>query len=298
MQCRLCPRKCGVDRKQARGFCGVGDRPVVARAFLHQWEEPCISGSRGSGTVFFSGCNLKCVFCQNYSISQEYFGKEVSTRQLGEIYLSLQHQGAHNINLVNPAHFALQIRESIQKVQGLEIPVVYNTGTYEEVETLKSLEGLVDIYLPDLKYMDSDTAARYSGAADYFQKASKAILEMYRQVGAAAFDEEGMMKKGLIIRHLMLPGMSSESIRVLKWIRENLPDDVLVSLMSQYTPCYRSSRYPEIHRRITRREYDRVVEAFLEMGFDNGYVQERESAVEAYIPDFNLEGIPQDAEDQ
>lgn len=290
--CILCPRGCNIDRSVDKGFCGTGNRPVVAKASLHMWEEPCISGTKGSGTVFFSGCNLKCVYCQNYQISQEHFGKEISVEALSGIYLSLQQKGAHNINLVNPSHFVLWIRESLEAAEGLDIPIVYNSNGYEKPEALRELEGLVNIYLPDLKYCTRDTARKYSGAPDYFERAAEAILEMYRQVGPAVYNEDGMLQKGLIIRHLILPGQTGESMAILDWIKANLPaEDILISLMSQYTPYYKAECHPEINRRLIRREYEKVVSHFLKLGFENGYVQERDSAQEEYIPEFDLEGL-------
>lgn len=289
--CKICPRECGIDRNRVKGFCGVGTLPVVAKAFLHMWEEPCISGVNGSGTVLFSGCNLKCVYCQNYTISQEHFGKETTIDGLRRIFLNLQNKGAHNINLVSPSHYVLQIREALEGLPELNIPVIYNSNGYESREGLMVMEGLVDVYLPDLKYCSSEAASKYSRAADYFEVAARALMEMYRQVGSTVFDKNGMIKKGMIIRHLILPGQSSESIKILDWIRGNLPDDITVSLMSQYTPYYKSEGYPEINRRITRWEYERVLNHFIKLGFENGYVQERDSAEEKYIPDFNLEGV-------
>lgn len=289
--CSICPRKCNINRKITKGYCGVGTNPVLAKAFLHMWEEPCISGTKGSGTVFFSGCSLKCVFCQNFRISQEHFGKEVTIEKLGEIFIKLQDMGAHNINLVNPSHYVPQIKEAVTAAKGLKIPIVYNTSCYDNIDTLKLMEGIVDVYLPDLKYFSSETALRYAKAPDYFKVASGAVKEMYRQVGMPLFDSNGLIKRGLIIRHLILPGLASESIRILEWIKENLSEDIYVSLMSQYTPYYNAGCFPEINRRITRREYEKVVDKLFSLGFENGYVQERESADEEYIPLFNLEGV-------
>lgn len=291
MVCNICPRNCRADRSKNSGFCCMGDMPKVAKAYLHMWEEPCISGTRGSGTVFFSGCNLKCIFCQNYKISQENVGMEVTTDKLAQIFIRLQEKEAHNINLVNPTHFVPQIREALLKAENLSIPVVYNSNGYEKVETLKTLEGLVDVYLPDLKYYSPDISRKYSGASDYFETATAAIMEMYRQVGGAVFDENGILRRGMIIRHLILPGMAKQSIKILDWIKANLPCDVLISLMSQYTPYYKAEEYPEINRRITRYEYDMVVNHCLRIGLDNGYIQERDSAEVDYIPDFNMEGV-------
>ena len=289
--CDLCPRKCNVDRQITKGYCQMGNNPVVAKASLHCWEEPCISGSRGSGTVFFTGCNLRCVYCQNYRISQENFGIEISIERLGEIFKSLQEKGAHNINLVNPSHFTMQIREAILNTEEVSIPYIYNSNGYEGKQNLIMLDGMVQVYLPDIKYFSSEISGRYSGASDYFDNATEAVLEMYRQVGSPVLDEEGMIKKGLIIRHLILPGQASESIKILDWIKANLPEGVYISLMSQYTPYYKANLFPEIDRRIIRREYEKVLNHFVKLGFENGYVQERESAEEQYIPDFNLEGV-------
>ena len=288
--CGICPRNCKVDRIKNAGYCRVPALPVVAKACLHMWEEPCISGSRGSGTVFFSGCNLKCVYCQNHDISQECFGKEITISHLGQIFLRLKDKGAHNINLVNPTHYTHVIKECLDTTKGLDIPVVYNSNGYESITTLRSLEGYVNVYLPDFKYIDNETALKYSNAENYFEIAAQAISEMYRQVGPLVLDEEGIIKKGLIIRHLILPGMASMSIKILDFIKENLPG-AAVSLMSQYTPYYRCEEFPEINRRITRREYEKVVNHFLKLDFENGYMQERDSASEKYIPDFNLEGV-------
>ena len=290
--CRLCPRECGADRTgEGRGRCGGGSLPRVARAALLQWEEPCISGSRGSGTVFFSGCPLGCCFCQNREISVGNFGREISVRRLSEIFLELRDQGAHNINLVSPTQYAPWIAEALREVRGeLKIPVVWNTGGYERVEALRQMEGLVDIYLPDLKYRSGELAQRYSGAADYFERASQAILEMFRQVGEIRMGEDGILEKGVVIRHLCLPGARKDSMAVLDWIAGNLPrDGILISLMSQYTP-YRTLPHKELNRRISTFEYNTVVDHALELGLD-GFMQERSSAKEEYTPPFDLEGI-------
>jgi putative pyruvate formate lyase activating enzyme len=290
-KCIVCPRKCMINRDNAVGFCRVGNQPIVAKAYLHMWEEPCVSGTRGSGTVFFSGCNLRCVFCQNYKISQECFGEQVTIEKLGKIFLSLQEKGAHNINLVSPTHYLPQISECLSGIKGLNIPIIYNSNGYENVETVKQLKGYVNVYMPDLKYMSSELSLKYSGARDYFGKATSAIKEMYEQAGGVEFDDNGLIKKGLVIRHLILPGLSSESIKVLDWIKTNMPQDIIVSVMSQYTPCYKAESCPEINRRITRWEYGRVIRHFKRLEFKYGYFQERDSASEDYIPDFNLEGI-------
>jgi putative pyruvate formate lyase activating enzyme len=289
--CNACPRMCGANRAIKKGICGMGTRPVLAGAFLHKWEEPCISGTMGSGAVFFSGCSLNCVFCQNYSISCGRVGKEVSIERLGEIFLSLQEEGAHNINLVSPSHFSLQISVCLEKLIGLEIPVIYNSNGYDCISSLSSLESRVSVYLPDFKYFSSELSSKYSGAADYFDAASKAILEMHRQVGAPEFDSSGMIYKGLIIRHLILPGQTRDSIKILDWIWENLPHYVYISLMSQYTPYYKAFQDSGLNRRITRREYEKVVNHLLKLGFEHGYIQELTSACEEYVPEFNLQGL-------
>ena len=275
-ECRLCPRQCGVERSKRTGYCGVSDRVKLARAALHFWEEPCISGERGSGTVFFSGCALKCVFCQNYQLSAGHFGKEVSIQRLAEIFLELQQQGAHNINLVTGGHYVPQIVQALELVRkDLKIPVVYNSSGYETVETLRQLKGYVDIYLPDLKYYSPERSARYSNAKDYFAVASQAVQEMFSQVGPVQFDEQGMLQKGVVVRHMVMPNGVEDTMDILTWIAEHLPlDDILVSVMSQYTPFYKSADYPEINRRLTQEEYDRVLDWMECMGIEQGFVQE------------------------
>lgn len=292
-ECRLCPRQCGVDRSKRTGYCGVSDRVKLARAALHFWEEPCISGERGSGTVFFSGCALKCVFCQNYQLSAGHFGKEVSIQRLAEIFLELQQQGAHNINLVTGGHYVPQIVQALELVRkDLKIPVVYNSSGYETVETLRQLKGYVDIYLPDLKYYSPERSARYSNARDYFAVASQAVQEMFSQVGPVQFDEQGMLQKGVVVRHMVMPNGVEDTMDILTWIAEHLPlDDILVSVMSQYTPFYKSADYSEINRRLTQEEYDRVLDWMECMGIEQGFVQELSSAKEEYTPDFSLQGV-------
>ena len=291
--CNLCPRMCGArrDAKRGNGYCRMGAMPVVARAALHFWEEPCISGTKGSGTVFFTGCSLQCVFCQNEQISvRREVGRPLTARELSDVFFRLVEQGAHNINLVNPTHFASGIAEAL-RFRPLPVPVVYNSGGYERVETLRMLEGLISIYLPDYKYRDSALSQRLSGAADYPEHAAEAILEMVRQTGPASFDGDGMLQRGTIVRHLILPGHTRNSIEVLDWLKENLPEGTLVSLMAQYVPCGRAADYPEIDRRITKREYEKVQQHLFALGLD-GYVQERKSAKKDFIPPFDLEGIP------
>lgn len=290
--CTLCPRQCGIDRYNGAGFCGEKAVIRAAKAYLHMWEEPCISGTNGSGTVFFSGCCLKCKFCQNYRISCEGHGKEITVERLAEIFLELQENGAHNINLVSPTQFVPQIIESLDLCRGkLTIPIVYNTGGYERVETLKMLEGYVDIYLPDFKYYDNELGKKYSSAENYFEVVTAALKEMYRQVGRYQLDENEIMQKGLVIRHLTLPTHRHDSVKVLEWIAENLPkDEILISLMSQYTPFYRSSEFKELSRRISTFEYNFVLDKAEEFGLD-GFMQEKSSAKEEYTPDFDFVGI-------
>ena len=288
--CSLCPRRCGALRTgtEGGGFCGMPALPVVARAALHFWEEPCISGKRGSGAVFFSGCNLQCVFCQNRSISHGKYGKAVSIPRLREIFRELAEQGAHNINLVTPTHFTPAIREALEVSPG--VPVVWNSGGYELPETLRTLEGAVQVYLPDLKYADNALAARYSGAADYFETAAAAIREMFRQVGRCEFDNEGILQHGVVIRHLLLPGALENTKAVLDWIAENFaPGEVLVSLMSQYTP--QPGAEGLLRRRVTGGEY-RAARAYMEnLGLTDGYYQDSSSAREEYTPPFDLTGL-------
>lgn len=291
--CNLCPRMCGArrDAKRGNGYCRMGAMPVVARAALHFWEEPCISGTKGSGTVFFTGCSLQCVFCQNEQISvRREVGRALTARELSDVFFRLVEQGAHNINLVNPTHFASGIAEAL-RFRPLPVPVVYNSGGYERVETLRMLEGLISIYLPDYKYRDSALSQRLSGAADYPEHAAEAILEMVRQTGPASFDGDGMLQRGTIVRHLILHGHTRNSIEVLDWLKENLPEGTLVSLMAQYVPCGRAADYPEVDRRITKREYEKVQQHLFALGLD-GYVQERKSAKKDFIPPFDLEGLP------
>lgn len=294
MKCTICPRRCGADMAVKPGMCGVGELPKIARAALHFWEEPCISGTRGSGTVFFSGCPLKCCFCQNHEISSGLVGKDISIERLADIYLELQAQGAHNVNLVSPTHFTAQIAESLQRARdkGLSIPAVWNSGGYDSLEGLALVDGLVDIYMPDVKYMDAARSLRYSRASDYFEVASRAVLEMQRQAGPVVFDGEGVMRRGLLVRHLVLPGGTADSIAILDWMAENLDrENIVVSLMSQYTPCHESAKYPEIHRRLTTLEYGKVLEHFRKLGFRYGYCQGKGAAKEGYVPEFGGEGV-------
>lgn len=292
--CTLCPRECHVDRTAGqRGYCRTTADLVVARAALHMWEEPCLSGKEGSGTVFFSGCAVGCVYCQNRNISKALAGKVITVERLAEIFLELQAQGANNINLVTPSHYVPQIIAALDlaRPQGLTLPVVYNCGGYEKVETLKLLEGYVDIYLPDFKYMAAEPAVKYSNCRDYFPVAAKAIAEMVRQVKEAAFDERGIMQKGVIVRHLTLPGYLEDSKRIIKYLHETYGDRIYLSIMNQYTPVVRNTAYPELNRRISQEEYEELVDYAIGLGVENGFIQEGETALESFIPEFNGEGV-------
>lgn len=344
ISCMLCPRKCGANRlKKKTGVCGQTDELRVARAALHMWEEPCISGSRGSGAVFFSGCALHCVFCQNHAIADGAAGKPITVPRLAEIFLELQEQGANNINLVTAGHFAPQVRRALKlaKGQGLVLPVVYNTSAYEEIETIRSLEGCVDVYLPDLKYVDPALSRKYSHAADYFEKAKAAIAEMVRQTGEMEFaaeedigqptndvhverqaadgieqragkqmkdgprkrmgvdeyqqrSEQGeslIMTRGVIVRHLLLPGCTLDSKRVLDHLLDTYGERIFISIMNQYTPLPHVAAYPELNRRVTEREYEAVVDYALGRGLENGFIQEGGTAEESFIPEFDESGV-------
>ena len=292
-ECSLCPRSCKTDRRIKIGYCGCSDQVKLARAALHLWEEPCISGKKGSGAVFFSGCTIRCCFCQNYKISSEGFGKEITIRRLADIFMELQQQGAHNINLVTATQYLPSVKKALDLVKdSLNIPVVFNCGGYEKVETIKQLKNYVDIYLPDLKYYDPKLSAKYLKAPDYFDQASKAVIEMTKQAGKIQMDEDGLMKKGVIIRHMVMPGTYRDSIQLLHWIKENLKEGTfLLSLLSQYTPYYKSCDYPEINRRITTYEYDKVLDEAISLGLTEGFMQEKSSAKEEYTPSFNLQGV-------
>ena len=291
--CRLCPRKCGADRTKGKGICGAGNRIIAAKASLHQWEEPCISYKNGAGTVFFSGCNLHCRFCQNNTISNELHGKELSVQRLAEVFLELQEKGADNIELVTPTHFVPLIAEALSLVRSkLNVPVIYNTGGYELTDTIAMLDGLIDVYLPDIKYFSPEVSAKYSGARDYFEYASAAVLAMTAQVGKLTYNDEGCLIKGTVIRHLVLPSNRHDSMRILDWIAANTSaDSVLVSIMNQYTPFdFIPDDLPELKRRVTKMEYNSVVDHAAGLGL-NGFTQERSSASEKYVPDFDLSGL-------
>lgn len=292
--CTLCPRSCNVDRTNGhRGYCKVTDELVVARAALHMWEEPCISGEKGSGTVFFSGCSMGCVFCQNHNIAKGLTGKKITIQRLAEIFIELQKKGANNINLVTPSHYVPQIVEaiSIGRRNGLKLPIVYNCSGYEKIDTLKLLDGYVDVYLPDLKYMDDKPAKKYSNAPDYFVFASEAIKEMVRQVGKPRFDSNGIMIKGVIVRHLTLPGYLKDSKNIIKYLYKTYGNSIFISIMNQYTPLSHAEKYPELNRKITEEEYNELIDFAVEIGVENGYIQEGETALESFIPEFNEEGV-------
>lgn len=295
--CYVCPHRCGVNRPANMsdttgcfGSCGVGLAPIVARAGLHMWEEPIISGTKGSGTVFFSGCNLHCVFCQNYDISCKGFGKEITIERLKEIYHELIAQGAHNINLVTPTHFTEAVLQSLD--EPLPVPVVYNTSGFETQDILRRLKGKVHIYLPDLKYSDDMAAIKYSNAPYYFRIATEAIKEMYNQVGDYHIDDNGIMTKGVIIRHLIMPGMPDNTKRIIDWVAANFkPGQVMFSLMHQYVPCGRASEYPEINRKVTDAEYKELESYLLQSTIEDGFVQEGDAACKDFIPCFDGTGV-------
>ena len=289
--CNFCARRCGIDRSQHAGFCGMTETIRIARAGLHFWEEPCISGTKGSGTVFFSGCNLRCVYCQNYEISTGGSGQEITLPRLKEIYSELIAQGAHNINLVTPTHYTDAVLASLE--DPLPVPVVYNTNGYEDVENLKRLDGKVQIYLPDLKYSDDSLAIRYSNAPGYFAAATRAIREMFRQTGRYRIDEEtGLMERGIIIRHLLLPGQVENTKRVIDWVAETFdPGDVLFSLMRQYIPHGKAEEYPELNRKVTDEEYQAVEAHLFDSGIEDGFVQDEDSASKDFIPSFDGTGV-------
>lgn len=295
-QCKDCPRNCGVmrgsDEEKRQGYCKAPDLPKVARAALHFWEEPCISGEEGSGTVFFSGCNLRCVYCQNAEIANGTAGMEITVERLAEIFLELQEKGANNINLVTPSHYYRQIKEALLLVKDkLQIPVIANTSSYDSVEQLKEMEGLIDIYLADYKYASADLAKRYSHAADYPEIAARALKEMFRQVGDPVFEENGKMKRGMLVRHLLLPGQKEDSKKVLRFLYDTFGDSIFISIMNQYTPLVKTDEYPELNRRITEEEYEEVVDYAISLGIENGFIQEGETAEESFIPAFDGEGV-------
>lgn len=291
--CRLCPRKCGIDRYEKSGYCGTGAEILGAKACLHQWEEPCISYKNGAGTVFFSGCGLHCCFCQNNSISSDIKGKSITVNQLGDIFLRLRDSGADSIELVTPTHFAPQIISALDMVKNqLGIPVIWNSGGYELPETIELLNGYIDVYLPDIKYYSPQVSAKYSNAPDYFEYASEAVLRMTEQVGKLTYNSEGGLVRGTIIRHLVLPSHRHDSMKILDWIAENIsPENALLSLMSQYTPFeHVPENCPELRRRVTKMEYNSVVRHADELGL-KGFMQEKTSASAEYVPDFDFSGL-------
>lgn len=296
-KCTLCPRNCSVDRENGeRGVCGQTNEVKVARAALHFWEEPCISGEEGSGTVFFSGCNLHCVFCQNEEIANGTVGKVITVERLAEIFMELQEKGANNINLVTPGHFIPQIKEALilARENGLKLPIVYNTSSYESLDAIRSLEGYVDIYLPDFKYMSSELSEKYSHAPDYSVVVKEVIKEMVRQTGKPVFDnndEEGILKRGTIVRHLMLPGCREDSKEVIRYLYETYRNDIYISIMSQFTPLSNVDNYPELRRKVTEEEYDELVDYAIGLGLEQGFIQEGDVAEESFIPSFDCEGV-------
>lgn len=288
MICNICPRKCNTDRSIKPGICGVGNTLKIARAMPHFWEEPCISGHSGSGTVFFSGCNLKCVFCQNYEISSGYVGKEITVSRLREIYSELIDKGVHNINLVTPTHFTEEIIKSLE--EPLPVPVVWNSGGYDSTETLRLIEGKVQIYLPDLKYMSESIAKKYSLAPDYPETAKKALVEMFRQVGEVKLNKDGIMEKGMIIRHLMLPGEIENTLDVIDFVSSQFGDRVIFSLMSQFTPNPQC-KLAELQRTVSEEEYNKAIDYMYLCGIENAYIQDFSSAKAEYTPPFDLSGV-------
>lgn len=292
--CNLCIRKCNINRNLDKfGYCNSTKDLIVAKAFLHLWEEPCISGKNGSGTVFFSNCNLKCVFCQNHVISHDGTGKKITPKRLSEIFLELQNKGANNINLVTPTHFVPQIIEALDlaKVNGLNIPVLYNTNSYDSLETIKSLKGYIDVYLPDFKYFDDKYAIKYSKAPGYAENTISIIKEMLSQVGTAKFNKDGIIEKGVIIRHLLLPGLLFDSKKVIDTIYNTFHDDVFISLMNQYIPMYKACTYPEINKPLNPKTYDSIINYALNLGVKNGFIQEEGTNSLSYVPSFDYEGV-------
>lgn len=290
-KCEICPHKCKVNRSIGnKGRCKCDDKIKIALASIHEYEEPCLSETNGSGTIFFTNCNLNCIYCQNHEISQQEKGKEVSIEELAQIMLKQQEKGVNNINLVTPTMYVYQIIEAIRiaKLKGLNIPIVYNTNGYENVETIKALNGYIDIYLPDLKYYSNELAKKYSKVDNYFEIATEAIKEMHKQVGAAQFDEDGIMQKGVIIRHLILPNHIQNTKHILKWIKENMQDDIYVSIMAQYFPTYKAKEDELINRKLTRKEYKEVENYLYTLGLENGYIQELGEHEEEYVPNFDL----------
>lgn len=288
-QCKICPHNCNVNRLNGKiGRCKCTDKIKIALASVHNYEEPCISGINGSGTIFFSNCNMNCIYCQNYEISQLGKGKEISIKELADIFINQQEKGVNNINLVTPTMYAFQIIEAIKlaKKNGLIIPIIYNTNGYEKIETLKALQGYIDVYLPDLKYYSNKLSIKYSKVNNYFSVATEAIKEMYRQVGTPKFNEDGIIQRGIIIRHLVLPNHIQNSKNILKWIKENMPQDVYVSIMAQYFPTYKAKEDELLNRKLTKKEYKEIENFLYTLDLKNGYIQELGEHEEEYVPDF------------
>ncbi len=287
-QCCLCPKKCLINRYLEKGYCGASNKIKLAYYSLHMWEEPVISGENGSGTIFFSHCNLRCIYCQNKKISIDGYGKYISNKRLGDIMLELQDKGAHNINLVTPTHYVPQIASVLKKIKGksLHIPVVYNTSSYENIGTLMFMKNLVDIYLADLKYFDDKLGEKYSGCKDYFEIATMAIDEMYRQVGKYKFDKNGLLTSGLIVRVLVLPGHVHDAKEIINYLYKTYGDDIYISIMNQYTPV-NNCKYDNLNRKLTDEEYEEVINYALTIGVTNAFIQEGETALESFIPDFD-----------
>ena len=288
-KCNLCPRKCNVDRKNQLGLCGAATTIKIARAALHFWEEPCISGEKGSGTIFFSHCSLQCVFCQNYRLSHDHpLGEEITISQFADICLDLQEQGANNINLVTPTHYVPWIVEGIKlaKKRGLHLPIVYNTSAYESVETIRMLDGIVDIYLPDLKYFDDQYGILYSHAPNYFFYATEAIKEMVKQVGEPIFNEQGILQRGVIVRHLCLPGLKEDSKKVLHYLYTTYHNQIYISIMNQYTPIRHFKRFSNLNQTLLEDDYDEIIDYALDIGITQAYQQEGETQLESFIPEF------------
>lgn len=292
-KCKLCPRKCNIDRYNNTGFCGAGSQAKIALVSLHPWEEPCLVGEKGAGTVFFSYCNLRCVYCQNYEISHGGKGIIVTDERLAEIFLEQQARGAATLDLVTPTHYALNIIKAldIARQQGFNLPVVYNSSAYETPETIAALNGYVDIYLPDLKYFSPEASEKYSKAKDYFKVASQAIQKMYEQVGKTVLANDGRMTSGVLVRHMVLPSYRHDSMQIVKWLWNNFGDNISISLMSQYTPMYKAGDYKKINRRLTTFEYESVVNYAIDLGIKKCFVQERRAASEEYVPSFDGRGV-------
>ena len=292
-KCQMCPHKCKIDRKEKKGWCKAGDSPKLSLVSIHDYEEPCISGENGSGTIFFTGCNMRCVYCQNHKISEGMYGEEITIERLSEIFLEQQSRKVENINLVTPTIYVDQIILAIKlaKTKGLKVPIVYNSSGYESEDSLKKLEGYIDIYLPDFKYASSEMGKKYSGVSNYFETVTKAIVEMKRQKPENIYNEKGVLQSGVIIRHMILPNNLQNSKDVISWIFNNLGKETCISIMSQYFPTHKAKEHPEINRKITKRELKEIEDYLFELNMINGYIQELGEDEEGYVPDFNLNNI-------